>query len=344
MAIALKGGELYFITELDLLTGKRSGYYKIGLVKDARKGDSSTRRDEHQTANPRLLEVDAVVTCPAIEALETAMHARYAPQRVRGEWFRLSPAQLAAAVTAATTLSALLDEAVPALQRAARAQAKQPTATVGRPKADDLEWHLQAVRAKHVAGRVKKLRGQVTDLLKSAKGAGADVDGLVEIRKPGSPTVSKTRVAAVRPDLVEQFTRTTESEQRSFKLLGTKPVDDVVVPKALITAEEELGALLRQKRRSRKHLEAVHGMFLDIAPIANEADWALEFATAEIMASCGRRSGIDGICSWTWQVRSTTSFDAAAFVKAHPRLAEQCMTQPAAGFTVLPMRGYTPRR
>ena len=344
MAIALKSGELYFITELDLLTGKRSGYYKIGLVKDARKGDSSTRRDEHQTANPRLLEVEAVITSPAVEALETAMHARYAPQRVRGEWFRLSPAQLAAAVTAATTLTARLDEAVPALRRAARDQAKQPTATIGRPKADDVEWHRQAIWAKHVAGRVKKLRDQVTEVLRSARGAGADIDGLVEIRKPGPPTVSKAKVAAIRPDLAERFTRTAESETRAFKLLGTKAVDDVVVPKALIAAEEDLGVLLAQKRRSRKHLEAIHGAFLDIARIANEADWALDFATAEIMASCGRRSGIDGICSWTWQVRPKTSFDGVAFVKAHPRLAEQCMTQPAAGFTVLPMRGYTPRR
>jgi hypothetical protein len=101
MAIELKSGELYFITELAMLTGKPKGYYKIGLVKDSRRGDSLTRLEEHQTGNPRWLELPEVVTAPAIEVLETVMHARFATERIRGELSKFSTAQLKSAVATA---------------------------------------------------------------------------------------------------------------------------------------------------------------------------------------------------------------------------------------------------
>lgn len=347
MAIAMKGGELYFITELDLLTGKPSGYYKIGLAKDTRRGASPARLDEHQTGNPRQLEfADDRVWAPAIEALEAAMHARFATDRVRGEWFKFSPMQLTSAVAAAKGLAAQLEDVLPALRTAKAAEDKQPKSTTGRPDDDDVEWHRQAVEAKRLNARVDKLKKGVDTVIRAAAATDMDlISGIGTFNKQGAPSVSKTKVAALRPDLVAEYTTTSESEKRAFKLLGTTSKSiEVTVPKSFLAVESELNGLLDQQRRGRKYLEQLHLAFLELLKFSAEADWAYEFAVAEIMASCGRRPGIEDVCEWPWKVSPSTSFDAAAFKEAHPELAEQCMTQPARGFKVLPMRGYSPKR
>ncbi len=56
----LKSGELYFINEVDVLTGVASNFYKIGLVKDSRQGDAANRLDEHQTGS-QISSVDSVL-------------------------------------------------------------------------------------------------------------------------------------------------------------------------------------------------------------------------------------------------------------------------------------------
>ena len=345
MAIALKSGELYFITEVDLLTGKRSGYYKIGLVKDARQGDSSTRLDEHQTGNPRKLEISAVVTAAAIEQLEGSMHLRYATQRIRGEWFKLGPRELAAAVADATALSAELDVHVAAVRRAARFAGKVPASTMGRAKVDDVEWHLRAVAAKQLQLRVRKLKDQVTGLFREESKGKRPIDQFAVYSRSGAATIDKAKLEAARPDLVARFTKTSESARRAFKLLAATPKQTaVVLPKDFIELDNELVGLLEQRRKSWKYLEQVHLAYLDLLRFQGQADWILEIATAELMASCGPKAGIEGLCSWAWEAKSSATFDKTAFAKAHPRLSKDFLKQPAAQFKVLPMRGYTPSK
>ena len=341
MAIALKSGTLYFITEEDLFTGDRSGYYKIGLVKDVRQGDASTRLDEHQTGNPRQLVLHREVSAPAIEALESAMHARFAAERVRGEWFRLSTQQLSSAVTAAGRLSAQLEDALPALTAAEAVGTKKPKPNVARPKPEDIEWHRQAVAAKQLDDRFKKLKKGVDAAIRAVATDRKLVAGIGAFNKPGAPSVSKSKLTAVRPDLAAKYTTTSTSEGRSFTLLGASPKDvEVTLPKPFRSIESELWGLLETQRTSRQFLEQVHQSFLELLRYSAEASWRYDFAVAEIMASCGRHSGIDGVCTWPWKITPTTSFEATAFKNAHPELAEQCKTQPSPGFKVLPMRGY----
>ena len=102
----LVAGTLYFISELDVLTGQTFDYYKIGLVKDSRQGDSLDRAGEHQTGNPRRLAVRHTVKTPAINDLETLMHDLYATERIFGEWFVLPGNSVKKAVAKAEELAA----------------------------------------------------------------------------------------------------------------------------------------------------------------------------------------------------------------------------------------------
>jgi len=58
-------------------------FIKIGRTKRS----ESRRRRENQTGNPRVLTTLAVIP----NASEKALHERFAADRVRGEWFRISP-------------------------------------------------------------------------------------------------------------------------------------------------------------------------------------------------------------------------------------------------------------
>ena len=102
----LVAGTLYFISEVDVLTGQTFDYYKIGLVKDSRQGDALDRAGEHQTGNPRRLAVRYTVESPASNDLETLMHDLYATERIFGEWFVLPGNSVKKAVAKAEELAA----------------------------------------------------------------------------------------------------------------------------------------------------------------------------------------------------------------------------------------------
>ena len=63
----LTGGEIYFLGERDLKSGKDTGFVKIGLVREKDARDTESRLKEHQTGNPRLLHVVKVVKTPVVE-------------------------------------------------------------------------------------------------------------------------------------------------------------------------------------------------------------------------------------------------------------------------------------
>ena len=51
-------GEIYFIREIDYLTSQKTPFVKIGLVRYSDKRDSWGRLYEHQTGNPRKLDLN----------------------------------------------------------------------------------------------------------------------------------------------------------------------------------------------------------------------------------------------------------------------------------------------
>ena len=96
-------GEIYFIREIEeqtLDSKKYSAYTKIGLIKFTKDEDrfSEHRLGEHQTGNPRLLEITARVETDCVSVVETYVHRQFGKMRRLGEWFQLSDDQFASAV------------------------------------------------------------------------------------------------------------------------------------------------------------------------------------------------------------------------------------------------------
>lgn len=65
-------------------------YYKIGLTTDVQ-----SRYSQLRTATPYPLEVVHIILTECMEPLEAYLHRKYADRWVQGEWFKLTPDDIA---------------------------------------------------------------------------------------------------------------------------------------------------------------------------------------------------------------------------------------------------------
>ena len=105
MASKLTPGNLYFIRDIDYLTGEVGKYVKIGIVTNDR--TTEDRIKNHQTGNPRgIYPVAEVTDVPFVERLETHLHYEYNEHWITGEWFLLNDKEVKALVARAESLKA----------------------------------------------------------------------------------------------------------------------------------------------------------------------------------------------------------------------------------------------
>jgi len=109
-------GEIYFIAERD--GSSNTGFIKIGLVRERDGRNSYDRIKEHQTGNPRPLELLNVVKTVLVSTVENTLHREYAGRRVSGEWFKLDQPALADAVARCRILAETYAAHIPALEAA----------------------------------------------------------------------------------------------------------------------------------------------------------------------------------------------------------------------------------
>jgi hypothetical protein len=103
MAIKLTPGNLYFIRDIDYLTGDIGKYVKIGIVTNER--TTEERIKNHQTGNPRgIYPVAEVTDVPFVERLETHLHYENNEQWITGEWFLMNDTEVKSVVARAEYL------------------------------------------------------------------------------------------------------------------------------------------------------------------------------------------------------------------------------------------------
>ena len=343
MAMNLTPGELYFISERDHLTGKLSGYYKIGLVKSSRRGDSQDRLAEHQTGNPRLLQVEHQVDSPAINALETAMHHRYALKRVSGEWFRLTPKELDRAVTVARALASDQASHLRSMSKAIALSGELSTEQVGRATAKDRALFERAHQAKAVLSRVNQLQKLIKEFFSEALDAGQPVGDFIGATYRESTSLDKSALREAHPDVYETFAGARPSTSKQFRI--AKAGDDlvVVVPKPVQALGRRIERLLDHPSTKRAYLEELHAAYLTLLEHSSHGEWEEMIVQSQIQERCGTKAGIDGVCSWKRVPSSTTTFDEAGFRRAHPKLASRyTVVRPVQSFGVVQLRSYAP--
>lgn len=116
---------------------------KIGLVADPR--ISAERLLEHQTGNPRRLDIPAghIVKTAAVSMVEAQLHRRLSKSRVGGEWFSFNDeSELISAIDHAKNLAVEAETLVPILLEVDRLQ-KLPSTEALVPSSEE---HISLAR------------------------------------------------------------------------------------------------------------------------------------------------------------------------------------------------------
>jgi hypothetical protein len=338
----LVAGTLYFISEVDVLTGQKFDYYKIGLVKDSRQGDSFDRAGEHQTGNPRRLEVRYTVNTPAINDLETLMHDLYATERIFGEWFVLPGNSVKKAVAKAEELAAQQNSLVKSATAAAKYAdvASNDKIIAATPAAKSLYLELQ--QAKLEQKEIKTVFALEKTFFEGLTGAKFDTTLFFTTTSKMQTQLLEDKLAAKHPKIYLEFVREVMTMTPSFTSPATRD-PALTLPKKLATAISEQIARLEKagRRPSLETAQEIHFNHLVLLSSIGDASWREDSAGTQLKSMIKANGGIESVSKWSRTPKTTKKFVARDFKQAYPDLAEEfTMRTPSSSSAIVDMRSY----
>jgi hypothetical protein len=342
----LTSGEIYFIGEFDLKTGQRTEYVKIGIVRHGAKEDrtSQDRLLEHQTGNPRRLEIIHTVTTDAVEAIETNLHYRFARHRVYGEWMRLDSTQLEEAKSEAESLRDQLATHVETFRRAD--ELKNELSNEGKlaPTIDSEYWFAKYQDSKIMSKACDEAIEKYNALLATAADEGEEVSEFVTVQeRAGARRFDLKAFMEKHPDIYSKFVTQERSVKSRFTVTSVKKSN-----RTLEEISPDLSAILTQFESELEKVEGnsitttIHNLYLGVISMQAYADWEMQLASANIKNLCGYNEGIEGICTWKRAEQIDEKFDRKALTEAHPDIVEEFMvtSAPTKAVIVEPKAAY----
>ena len=347
MGAALKPGWLYFLSEEDYTTGIRSSYVKIGKT-DYDK-PVSERIKEHETANPRrILEVAPSIRTEFIDPLETHMHHRFSLNRVHGEWFRFTSAELRAAVVEARRVNAEMSALARRAKRANSIAKKVSNGSVKKATTAAKKAHAAYVVAEKQRSLLELQQWSAELELRRLAGACEGINEIAnQIMPTPSVTLDKDVFEAARGALYRGFVVQKTSFGGRFSITG-KPTaakehpverEKVLAKVAKLPAVKVVKGGMKSRSASAKKW---HAEWLRLHAEMAALDWEVSRREIEIKSLCGDSDGIEGVCTWKRENKTAATFDGAAFKKTHPRIWQSFTKtgKSSPRFTVYPMRPY----
>jgi hypothetical protein len=336
--MAYQPGEIYFIREYDHLTGKRTKYVKIGLVRYSKKRNSWERLSDHQTGNPRPLKLlpKHIIQTQAVHLVEAKLHRKFAEQRFRGEWFEFATdAALEKAVRIAKDLAEEVKQSLPAIVRVEKYKSMVSNGELAKANEylNDTAFSLAVNKAKKK--QCEKIRAELDSRLVIMMESGEDVTAVsVSKTTTYSPRFDEDSFHKVHPKIWMKYLEVKESVSGSF-LLKVKVKD------------EELGKdFYSQIAQIRKAIERTNEGdilgFVDaqmaIDRMLGEIDWEILNLEAILKSVVKGNDGIEGLCTWKRTKSEKTIFNSQKFAQENPKLARDFVTVPPPKKTIKPKK------
>jgi hypothetical protein len=341
--LKIKGGELYFIRENDVRTGELTPYVKIGIVRD-KSGDERTSEDralEHQTGNPRKLFVESIIKTPSVTEIENIIHNLYAEERIYGEWFDFTAEQFESAKKMASDLVQMAIENQDKFETADSLSSTASKDETIKPKPEIIEWHSKLLAAEVRVKECVALQAEIKDAFKTIIAAPVGAGTQKEKQEELAPYVKVQEKKAklefdldafkeARPELYAEFTKVVRTAPKgSFTI--TRPKNLVFelskIDIALFEYSKEVKDELVQYQSGKVTKEELHTASLKLLGFEAKASWDKEIAQANLKSYCQDYAGIEGLCKWKRESKETSTFDKAALIEAHPKIAGKFMTE-----------------
>lgn len=337
MAIKLTPGNLYFIRDIDYLTGEIGKYIKIGIVTNDR--TTEDRIKNHQTGNPRgIYPVAEVTDVPFVERLETHLHYEHNEHWITGEWFLLNDREVAAVVARAELLKAqqLSDKAV--IENVLlKLDSSVSNGNVKKANKKSLALEQQIIQIK---GEINILKAK-TELSKhvfyTLLGSNGTIDGVLRIKyTPGKFDFDKKAFESAHPALFKKYTLArADSFKHTLNYHNSSGYSLVTIDPTLQASVKALSPTtysatqLSGKVKRTKKMEKLHLAHLKMLKELKLKEYAIELLEYELKTIIGLNDGIDGICTWKrFYSPQSPEFNEAEFKKAHPKMHASFLTTP----------------
>lgn len=318
----LDKGELYFVRELDFHTKKHTNFVKIGLVREREGRSSFDRLSEHQTGNPRRLELPEgnVLFTDAINRVEAQMHNVFAKHRVSGEWFEFAnEAEISEAKEVAAELA---DQVASYSHLFLKADDLDKLPAIGEPKTSTQEIDNFASVLQIAKSELKvlaELDTEIAGLFTEAVEAGKDTKGAAKTTsRVYQGKFDKSKFEAEKPDIFAKYIVESKKWNHTF-LFKLKALSLDSLPKDFQDFVAEVHSELTRTIKSG-NVEDLNEITLAISHKKALAEWDAELATAELKNACDDSEEIVGICTWKRFESSTSSFDEAKLKAEEPEL------------------------
>lgn len=320
-------GEIYFIGEYDVKTGMRSEYFKVGIVRHGGKDNRSSldRLLEHQTGNPRRLDIVYVLEADAVEAIETSLHHMYAPHRVYGEWLKLDETLFEGVKRQAEQLKADMSQyrSIFELAESLQETISQEEKSISTVEAD--YWfdkycgaHVREQACTEVISEYKLVRIKEVE-------QGKDVDEFIRVQnKAGRRRFDIDGFKKKYPDLYKQFSTQNPKIRGSFR-----PINSKIKELSLFSVDSKLEEKILSFREALGRVGSLesqcdlHNQFLAIESELAFAEWEKDLAVAHLKNLCGGYEGIQGICTWKRVSVMEEKLDEKALKDAFPEVVEE---------------------
>jgi hypothetical protein len=133
-----------------------------------------------------------------------------------------------------------------------------------------------------------------------------------------------------RPDLYAEFTKVVRTAPKgSFTINRPKNLvfELSKIDFSLFEYSKEVKEELVQYQSGKVTKEQLHTASLKLLGFEAKASWDKEIAQANLKSYCQDYSGIEGLCKWKRESKETSTFDKAALIEAHPKIAAKFMTE-----------------
>jgi len=313
----MKIGEIYFIKERDRIAGKNSSYVKIGMVGDTERG-SKERLSEHQTGNPRDLELHHVVETPSPFRVEKYLHQQFGSHRVRSEWFALDDETLEHAVQTCERLAAEAFAYLPVVEESVRLKDVLSVGDKIAPSPEATEWHRQLMTSKaqlKICGELKHAYIAVAAALSPEDRVEAETEDLILTEDYVVTSFNEEGFSKAYPALTAQFTEQNVDVSGRFTpaKLATVETDG-----ELSAFQNEFLDACERVNSHRMTFGELFDLYRDLEMHEGAYQWDGEIAEAHLRALCGASPGIEGLCTWNRKEKVSEHLDREGLEASHP--------------------------
>ncbi len=328
----LKAGELYFIREREVRTGKITSYVKIGIVRE-KVGDVRTSQEralEHQTGNPRVTFVDSILKTEAVQTVENILHWTYSFDRISGEWFDLTEADYKNVKLDAERISKYISSNLKVFSEVEKIKVFKSNGKYIKAKKDAIKWHNQFLLNEFIENtcvdfeKLALAKIQKFEKVKiDAIDGNADNDiSLIKTKEISARRVfSEELLKSELPDLYDEYL-TIESMSIKGSFLPFRPKDLFFdLKKISPNLAKELNSAIKKldsATKSKNAIEELHAYTLRFRAYKAKASLDKEIALANLKVLCAKNEGIEGICTWKRKEISNKKFDVKLFIEQHP--------------------------